>query len=71
MKIIVNKDKGLMLFTNEEIKTIKKKKAISFDAVTLKHLANTFAHIAATLQLHVPENLKKVLTEPGQHLKLK
>lgn len=71
MKILVNENKGIMLFTNEEIKTIKKKKAISFDAVTLKHLANTFALIAVKLQKHVPENLKDTLTEPDQHLKLK
>ena len=59
---------GKIIFTKEEQEIIFKKGHLKFEALTLKHFANTLVHIASKINERFDPKIQKILTDEGQHL---
>ena len=69
MRIIQKKNgDGAIIFTKQEREIIFKKGLLKFEAITLKHFANTLVHIASKINERFDKKLQNILTDEGQHL---
>jgi len=60
---------GAIIFTNQEREIIYKNGNLKFEAITLKHFANTLVHIASKINEKFDPKVQKILTSEAQHLK--